>query len=207
MSGMWAAAVLLAWTAGAGDAVVLVRATRETSPCVSAAVLASPRWRSFARIETAPPREVGPADLLVASEVELTRALESGAAEPRSDVDLARIPWVFRGAQAAASSSLAGRAVTIPDGPVSYEVRRKLREGGSTVREASDVRGLREASLALVPLSLAGEGPRVEAEGVPPLIARAALAIGAKSPREAQALLAYLTSEDGQRAFATCGRP
>ena len=206
MSGMWMAVTVLAWTAGAGDAMVQVRATRETAPCVSAAILASPRWRSAARIETAPPREAGPADLLVASEIELTRALESGSAEANSDVDLARIPWVYRGADAAAASA-PGRTVAIPDGPASYEVRRKLREARSTVAETADVRGLQEARLALVPLSLGGEGPRIKAEDVPPLIARAALTARGKGSPDAQALLAYLTSDDGLRAFASCGRP
>src|SRR5687767_9889045 len=109
---MLAAAMWLA----AGAATVEVRATRETAPCVAAALAASPRWRTAVRLEAAGLREPGAPDLLVASEVELTRALESGAAEANSDVDLARIPWVLRGAAAAqlgAASPLPARAVTL----------------------------------------------------------------------------------------------
>jgi hypothetical protein len=202
---LWA---LLAWT-GSAEAVQ-VRATRETAPCVRAAVAASPRWREAARIEEGGPREPGPADVLVASEVELTRALESGAAVANSDVDLARIPWVFRGPgarglDAAAVGSASGLTVTVPAGAAAYEARRAV--GTNRLVEAADVRALREATLALVPLSLAEEGPTVAAAAVPPLIARAALASGAKQAPAARGLLEYLASEAGQRAFAGCGRP
>jgi hypothetical protein len=176
---------------------------------VTAALAASPRWRSAARVEVAGPREPTPADVLVASEIELTRALESGAAEVNSDVDLARIPWVLRGpgaAQLSAASSLPARPVALPDGPAAYEARRALRTAGSSWVEATEVRALHEAPLALVPLSLAGDGAHVAAPSVPPLVARAALGAGAKRPPEATALLAYLASEAGQRAFAACGR-
>jgi hypothetical protein len=200
---MLAAAMWLA----AGAATVEVRATRETAPCVAAALAASGRWRTAARLEAAGLREPGAPDLLVASEVELTRALESGAAEANSDVDLARIPWVLRGAaaaQLAAASPLPARAVALPEGPASYEARRALRAAGSTVVEAADVRALKDAPLALVPLSLAGEGPHVPAATVPPLVARAALGTRATRSAAAPELLRYLASEAGQRAFAAC---
>lgn len=203
--------ILLAWLAWAGGAEpVQVRATRETAPCVRAALAASPRWREAARIEEAAPRDPGPADVLVASEIELTRALESGAAVANSDVDLARIPWVFRGPgarglDAAAVASEPPVRVTIPAGPAAYEARRAL--GSSRLVEVSDTRTLREATLALVPLSLADEGPTVPATAVAPLVARAALATGARQPEAARGLLDHLASEVGQRAFAACGRP
>jgi hypothetical protein len=175
---------------------------------VRAALAPCPRGGAAARLEAGGPREPGPADVLVASEVELTRALESGAAEPNSDVDLARIPWVFRGAAAtpAGAASLAARPVALPDGPASYEARRVLRAAGSSPVDTADVRALREAPLALVPLSLAGEGPQVPASAVPPLVARAALGRGPGRAAEAGALIEYLASDAGQRAFAACGR-
>jgi hypothetical protein len=202
--------ITFALTAAAADGpIVQVRATRETAPCVTAAVAASPQWRATARVEVAPPREPGAWDVVVASDIELTRALESGAAEVNTDVDLARIPWVFRGAGAARldASALAGRPIAIPDGPASYEARRALRARGAGVVEAAQVRELHEAPLALVPLSLAGEGPALKADGVPSLVARAALATGVKRPAQARALVEYLASDAGQRAFAACGRP
>jgi hypothetical protein len=203
--------ILLAWLAWAGSAeAVQVRATRETAPCLRAALAASPRWREAARIEEGGPRDPGPADVLVASEIELTRALESGAAVANSDADLARIPWVFRGPGArsvsdAALASGAGPAVAVPAGPVAYEARRAL--GATRMVEASDVRTLEEATVALVPLSLAGEGPTVPAPAVAPLVARTALASGAKQPAAGRVLVDYLASEAGRRAFAACGRP
>jgi extracellular solute-binding protein len=203
--------ILLAWMAWAGSAEpVQVRATRETAPCVRAALAASPRWREAARLEEAAPRDPGPADVLVASEIELTRALESGSAVANSDADLARIPWVFhgpgtRGLNVAAVASDPPVRVTLPAGPAAYEARRAL--SASRLVEVSDTRALRAATLALVPLSLAGEGPTVPAATVPPLIARTALATGARQPEAGRALVDYLASEAGQRAFAACGRP
>jgi hypothetical protein len=139
--------------------------------------------------------------------VELTRALESGSAQANSDVDLARIPWVWRGPAAAAASAgslSSARPVALPDGPASYEARRALRQAGSAIVETADVAALKEAPLALVPLSLAGDGPRIAVTAVPPLIARAALGSDPRHPDDARAFLQYLASEDGQRAFAAC---
>jgi hypothetical protein len=74
------------------------------------------------------------------------------------------------------------------------------------VRESEDPQALRGASVALVPLSLAGSGERL-ATDVPPLVARAAVAERAPHAEAAQAFVRYLASEPGQRAFAACAAP
>ena len=64
-------------------------------------------------------------------------------------------------------------------------------------------RDLREAAVALVPLSLAGAGERLAVD-VPPIVVRAAVATEPARPADARALVAFLASEPGQKAFAAC---
>jgi hypothetical protein len=152
-------------------------------------------------------------DVMVGSAVELTRALESGAADLESDVDVARVPWVVQvrpggpaSVRQAADVAASGAEVTIPDSPAAYEARRwAVDKGGGRVREASG-RALREAAVALVPLSLAGAGERLRVD-VPPLIVRAAVAAAPGHAADARALVAFLASDAGQKAFAACGSP
>jgi ABC-type molybdate transport system substrate-binding protein len=207
------AAALLALS-GATDAPgrLRVRASYVVAPCVEAAVAAWPGPHTAVQVETAGPLAAGAADVLVASSVELTRALEGGTADEATDLDVARVPWVMQvrsaGAKVRGPADLAtaGVEITVPDSPAAYEARRwAAATGGGRVREASG-RELREAPVAVVPLSLAGTGERIAVD-VPPLVARAALTLRPERPAEARAFLAFLSSEPGQKAFAACPTP
>ena len=187
-----------------------VRASSVVAPCVEAAVRAWPAARAPVDVETAGLLTPGPVDVLVASAVELTRALEGGAAEPGSDVDIARVPWVMqvRGGGAASirrAADLAGSGleVIVPESPASYEAWRWARStSGGRVRSATG-RALREAPVAVVPLSLAAPGDRMSVD-VPPIVVRAATGVAPGRPEDARALVAFLASEPGQKAFAEC---
>ena len=206
------AAVLLALSVpGTGaQGALRVRASSIVAPCVEAAARAWPPARGPMQVETAAPLAPGPADVLVASAVELTRALEGGTAELDSDIDVARVPWVMQvrtGGPAtirrAADLAGSGAEVTVPDSPAAYEARRwAAAASGGRVREAKG-RELREAAVALVPLSLAGAGERIDVD-VPPIVVRAAVALAPARPAEARAFVAFLASEPGQKAFAEC---
>jgi hypothetical protein len=187
-----------------------VRASSLVAPCVEAAVRAWPSALGAVQVESEAPTAPGPTDVVVASSVELTRALESGRAEVGSEVDVARVPWVVQvrpggpaSVRRAADVAASGAEVTIPDSPAAYEARRWAAEkGGGRVREGNG-RALREAAVALVPLSLAGAGERLSVD-VPPLVVRAAVAAEPAWPAEARALVTFLGSEPGQKAFAEC---
>jgi hypothetical protein len=205
-----ATVVLIAAAAPATAASLQVRASSVVAPCVEAAARAWPATAGAVRLDVAPLSAPGSADVVVASSVELTRALESGVAEVGSEVDVARVPWVVQvrpggpaSVRRAEDLAASGAEVTVPDSPAAYEARRWAAEkGGSRVREASG-RALREAAVALVPLTLAGAGERLTVD-VPPIVVRAAVATQAARPAEARALVAFLGSEAGQKAFAEC---
>lgn len=211
MSMNLAAAVLSAILAApaASPQGLRVRASSVVAPCVEAAVRAWPAARAPVDVETAALLTPGPVDVLVASAVELTRALEGGAAEPGSDVDIARVPWVMQVRGGAASirraADLAGSGleVIVPESPASYEAWRWARStSGGRVRSATG-RALREAPVAVVPLSLAAPGDRMSVD-VPPIVVRAATGVAPGRPEDARALVAFLASEPGQKAFAEC---
>jgi len=203
------AAALLALFAADLPGRLRVRASFVVAPCVEAAARAWPGPRAAVQVETAGPSTPGPADVLVASSVELTRALEGGTAAEGTDVDVARVPWVMQvrsgGAtiRGAADLATSGVEVTVPDSPAAYEARRwAAAAGGGRVREASG-RELREAAVAVIPLSLAGTGERIAVD-VPSIVVRAALALQPERPADARAFVAFLASEPGQKAFAEC---
>ena len=188
-----------------------VRATPAVAPCVTAA---SPSWPGGrVAVETAGMRDAGPVDVLVGTSVEMTRALEGGGAVVNSDVDIAEIPWVLSVAsgnplrvRSLADAREKGAEVVLLGGPVAYEARRALAGAAtSRVRESTDRQTLRAASVALLPLSLAGSGERIAVPEVPTLRATAAVAVGAAQPERAEQFVRFLGSEAGQRAFAACG--
>jgi hypothetical protein len=186
-----------------------VRATPVIAPCVHSAVRAFAAPAGGVTVEVAAARTPGPADVIVASAVELTRALEGGAAEPNTDFDVARVPWVVQvkagGPTIRSAQDLAGSGVEIavPDSPAAYEAFRWARSTTGGRARAAAARELREAPVVLVPLSLAGPGDRIGVD-VPSLRARAALAVDPARRAEAEAFLAFLRSEAGQTAFAAC---
>jgi hypothetical protein len=210
MSVALGAAVLSMAIGAPAGSPLRVRASSVVAPCVEAAVRAWPAAGGAVDVETAALLTPGPVDVLVASAVELTRALEGGTAEPGSDVDIARVPWVMqvRGGGTASirrAADLAGSGleVIVPESPASYEAWRWARStSGGRVRSATG-RALREAPVVLVPLSLAAPGDRMAVD-VPPIVVRAATGVAPGRPDDARALVAFLASEPGQKAFAEC---
>jgi len=188
-----------------------VRVTPAVAPCVTAA---SPSWPGArVAVETAGLRDPGPADVLVGTGVEMTRALEGGQGVVNSDVEIAEIPWVLSVAsgnplrvRSLAEAREKGVEVVVLGGPAAYEARRALAGGGtSRVRESTDRQVLRAALVALLPLSLAGSGERIAVPEVPALRATAAVAVGAAQPERAEQFVRFLGSEAGQRALEECG--
>lgn len=196
--------------AAGGETALSVRASEAVAPCVSAAAGAYEAGRIS--VETGGFRDLAQADAFVASAVEMTRALESGSALSGTEVDVARIPWVLSlesgnplGIRGLADLSRPGTRLVILGGPAAYEARRALRAfAPDHVQEATDARTLRAAPVALVPLSLAGDGERITVE-LPPVVARAAVAAHSSRVEASRAFVAFLGSEAGQRGFAGCG--
>jgi hypothetical protein len=197
----------------AGDRVVRVRASQAVAPCVEAA---APKWSSAGWRLSVERGALGAApglDLYVGSAVEMTRAVESGAASEGSEVDLARIPWVLS-VPAGNPDRLSGltdlertrQEVAILAGPEAYEARRALKAAlrAERIHEVGDRKGLEASGVTLVPLSLA-RGQTVNVD-IPPLIARAALAKGAPQGAAAKSFLQFLGSDEGRAAFSACGR-
>jgi len=181
-------------------------------PCVAAAAKAYEASSGGIKptVQAGVLSDPGDAEVLVASSVEITRALEGGVAVDGTDVDIARIPWVLsvasgnpRRLRSLEDLDQPGLEVWVLGGPAAYEVRRALRAHPARLRETQDGRVLRAAEVALVPLSLAGPGEHVPVD-VAPIEARAAVASRAARSNAANAFVRYLGSEEGQRAFSTC---
>lgn len=197
--------LLLATTgAAASPEGVAVHATSTVLPCVQAAARAHARGR-VAVVDRAPL-----ADVLVMSEIEMTRALETGIAVEGSEVDVATIPWVLTtpaqdGLTARAAVSRA-RTVALPAGPASYEARRWLEASRvARIDESADPAVLRAAAAALVPLTLASDLASIPVPDVPALRVRAALGSTRPASSAARAFVKWLGSAEGQGAFAACG--
>jgi hypothetical protein len=189
---------------------VRVRASLALAPCTEAAAraFAATGGRTLA-LEVGAPDDAT-TDVLVASSVEITRALESGLATDETEVEVARVPWVLVLADRApavknlAEAGQAGIEVELPAGPAAYEARRVLAGSSARVRERHDVQSLRRAEAALVPLSLAGPGRRLAMPEVPPLAAHAAVGARAASPEAGRAFVSFLGTDRGRVAFAAC---
>lgn len=189
-----------------------VRASQAVIPCAAAAA----REYRHARVSVVPGgfRELSGADAFVGVDVEVTRALESGAAVLKSEVDIADVPWVLvvasgnpLGLRGAADLKRTEAEVWVLGGLAGSAARRTLADlAPERVKESEDPQALRSASIALVPLSLAGPGERL-ATDVPPLMARAVVAESSPHFEAASAFVRFLGSEPGQRAFAACGSP
>jgi ABC-type molybdate transport system substrate-binding protein len=195
------------------DRTVRVRASEAVAPCVEAA---AGRWTSGVgavrvTVERGPLARAQGIDVFAGSAVEMTRAVESGAATEGSEIDLARIPWVLTvptgnpdQLKSLEDAGRRGHEVATLSGPEAYEARRQLRAAlrAERVREVAEVKSLHAAAVTLVPLSLA-RGERVPVD-VPPLVARAAAAEGAPHAASARSFLQYLATPEGRAAFADC---
>ena len=189
-----------------------VEAAETVAPCVRAA--AEVFARRGAGVDLFVGRLAGDrqADVLVASSVEITRAIEAGRAEEGSDVDIASIPWILalepgvpRDVGRLEDLGRTGGEVLLLGGAAAYEARRALAAFPEIeVHETTDVASLRAASAAIFPLSLA-RGTDHVALDIPPVVARAVVTSRPQSPATAAAFVGFLASEEGQRAFAACG--
>lgn len=200
-------------SAGGSEKALRVRASEAVAPCVAAAGRAyAAATGRLVSVETGSLRDPGPAEVLVsANPVEMTRALEGGAAVEGSEVDVARIPWVLAVSpgnplrlHGLADLGRPGLEVWILGGPAAYEARRALAaHPPERLQEATEAAALRSAAVALVPLSLAGGAERVAVD-VPPLVAQAAVATRSARPEASRAFVRFLGEGAGQRAFAAC---
>jgi hypothetical protein len=200
-------------TAAAADERVRVRADSALAACLSPALDAftgssgSPILLSVA--EPDPPED---ADLVVGDDLEMTRLLESGAADLSTAFDLGELPWVLvvpEGAPAGSLGALANDSVAVLGGGAGREARAALGAGAiarGRLDVTTDAAALGRARYALVPRSLAGPGEHRPA-GVRALVATAAVMTA--SPRRAAThrLLAFLAGEKGARALAGCLAP
>jgi extracellular solute-binding protein len=204
-----ATVALLALLGAPSPAPLRVRVSAVAAPCVQSALRAYQAPAGGVAVDVGSVVTPGPGDVIVASAVELTRALESGTAEANTDVDIARVPWVVqvRGGQrrirGAADLAGSGVEVAVPAIPAAYEAFRWARATTGAPARTASARELREAAVALVPLSLAAPGDRFGVD-VPSVVVRAALATEPARRNEAQAFLGFLASPAGQEAFAAC---
>jgi accessory colonization factor AcfC len=191
-----------------------VEATEAVAPCVRAAAEVFARRGAGVELSVGRLADDKQADVLVASSVEITRAIEADRAEEGSDVDIARIPWVLalepgapKGLGRLEDLARTGGEVLLLGGAAAYEARRALAAFPEIeVHETTDVVSLRSASAAIFPLSLA-TGTGHVALDIPPVVARAAVTRRPRNPAAAAAFVGFLASEEGQRVFAACGAP
>ena len=206
--------MMLSATGGAGAsatgrAPLRVRATAAVAPCVEAAARAYEKKTGRAIVETGTLLDAATADVLVGAAVEVTRALESGAAAVDSDALVARVPWVLVVTAGnpyhlggLGDAARAGIEVWVAGGAAAHAARRAAEAAApSRVREASDGTVPNGAAAALAPLCLAGSGERVPVD-LPDLVVEAAVSARAARPDAARDFVAFLASPDGRRAFA-----
>jgi len=195
----------------APPAPLRVRATEAMAPCsVAAARAYSLAGGPQAVVETGALEAT--ADVLVGSGIEITRALESGVGRDDSDVAVVEVPWVLvLSERAPAVKSLdeaaaAGIEIEVLKGSASHEAQRALAEKTKTRAREQDASSLRKAEAALVPASVAGPGRRITVD-VPALRAQAAVGSRSGAVAAARAFVAFLGSDAGRRAFASCSEP
>src|SRR5262245_31293103 len=117
--------------APAAESALRLRASPMLLPCLTAAVRTFPEPVQPA--PAAPPFREG-ADVWVLSAVEMTRVLESGRAEPGSERDLFRLPWVLStmpgnplGIRTLQDLARPELEVWVPASPAAYEALRVAR--------------------------------------------------------------------------------
>lgn len=195
--------------AGPGHGPIRVRTTAAVAPCVEAAARAYEKKAGRVAVETGTLLDAATADVLVGAAVEITRALESGAAAPDSDAEVAHVPWVLAVTAGnpyqlagLGDAARAGIEVWVAGGPAAHAARRAAETAApDRVREAADGKVPNGAAAVLAPLCLAGAGERVPVD-VPDLVVQAAIAARTGQARAAGDFVAFLSSPDGRRAFA-----
>jgi len=209
--GCFGLGLLLAVAGGEAAMPLRVKASPVVAPCLTAAREAYQRaFHQTFTIETGGLERARSAegfDAVVGIEGELTRVLESGAAE--LDLGIARIPWVLVGAggEVAALDRPRGRVLVL-GGRVGLPARRRLQhlpaeQVTSLPQETSAVRPGPD-ELAVVPLSLV-IGAASTPLDLPPLEVRGLSVAGSGNREGAHRLVQFLASPDGAAAFAACG--
>jgi len=200
--------VALVLAAGLTAADVRVGASAPALPCAAAAARAYSHVGGRSVRVAEEDARAGTSDAFVGVAFEVTRLVEAGLADPRTETALARIPWVLSGAPPPAGGlqALAGREVALPSARWSFEAARAVeRVAGAQARSESDADTLRRAPLALLPLSMAPLTD-VAPVDIPPLSIAGAVRRSATLPVEAAAFLNYLATQRGQSVFTECGR-
>ena len=205
---MLAAVVLAVIGAPAAEPALRVGASPPALSCVEAAARDYEREADRALQVVGEEARGGRSDVFVGVSAEVTRLIEAGQAEEKTELALARIPWVLLVDDPSATrlSDLAGREVSLPAGRFAEEARQALeRVAGIRVRVEPDPAALARAPIALLPLSMAPSRPTLQAE-LDPITVGAVLRRGAGRRAEALAFLNYLATEPGRRSFSACGR-
>jgi hypothetical protein len=201
---MLALALALATTAAPAAASVLnVRASAAFAPCVAPVVQSFERTTGLrAALHVGLPAPAGDADVVIGDDSEMTRLLEGGAASLATAVDLGAMAWVHVAPEGLAAAA-AGGPIAVLGGAAGRDARALLSRSGAALVITTDADELRRASVALVPISLAGTGARRPAD-VEPLRATAAEIAGARNGVAARRFLAFLRTPDARSAVDRC---
>jgi len=197
------ALVLLAaaTTQASANATLHVRASVAIAPCVAPVVEAYNRTGRRAVLEVGAPTPIGNADVVIGDDGEMTRALEGGTASLATAVELGAMPWVHVAPEGLAASSQL--PVVVLAGPAGRDARELLSKSRRAIKVTGDGAELRTASVALVPLSLAGAGTRRPAE-VPPLQATAAEVVASANKAAARRFLEFLRTSEARATIDRC---
>ncbi|MET0555010.1 MAG: hypothetical protein ABW221_18350 [Vicinamibacteria bacterium] len=189
----------------AAAAELQVSASEAIAPCLGPALDAYTREsRVPVSLQVGAPDAAGQASLVVGDDSELRRALEGGAADVRTAIDLGYVPWVSVSPLDPVAASSGARELTVLGGPAGERARESA--GARALDVTRDIRALRSAAYALVPRTLAGPG-RLQPADVPALVAVAAVVNGSRAEADARRLLAYLGTPRAQSLLGRCFAP
>lgn len=185
-----------------GGSVLHVRTSAAFAPCIAPVLKAFSRGTgAAAALDVAAPDPVENADVVIGDDSEMTRLLEGGAANLVTSVDLGEMPWLYVAPDGLAAAVDA--PVTVLGGAAGREARTLLSMSRKAMRVSADPDELRRASLALVPMALAGNGARRPAR-LTPLRATAAEVAAARNGGAAKRFLAFLRAQEARSSIDRC---
>ena len=184
------------------SSVLHVRTSAAFAPCLAPVVKAFSRSGVPTVLDVAAPDPVGDADVVIGDDSEMTRLLEGGAASLATSVDLGEMPWVHVAPEGLAAAAVTG-PVAVLGGAAGREARTLLSMSRAALRVTTDPEELRRASVALVPLSLAGPGVRRPAD-LQPLRATAAEVVASRNGAAAKRFLAFLRTREARATIDRC---
>jgi hypothetical protein len=202
-------AALVALAASASPAAELrVVANEAFAPCLRPALAAFTRESGVAaRLDVGTPGTSSDASLVVGDDSEMTRLLEGGRAEVRSAVDLGFVPWVEvapAGAPVRGLASVTDGPVAVLGGPAGRLARESLGGlSGERLLVSRDPALLGSARYALLPRSMADGHGRLRTD-LTPLVATAAVVVGAEREADARRLLAFLRGPKARDLLSQC---